>query len=359
MCHQLRKFFNLPGLMLIWVLFAGSATADFTLPILITADNSVNTTTTVMGLENALVGLDSYDQWTAPPGPGLAIYMYAPQVSFYLEADAQPWIAPYQTPVRWQISIRNSTETLCLSWDASQLPEISGGRFLLSNTRDGVVDMQSQAIAYVNAGDANLYVDYSWSPNLPVELYGFSAQANNGAVLLSWKTALEENLLGFRILRATTSAGDYAPVNSELISAKGIYGSDNQYVFRDRPEPMQSTWYYKVQAVDRDGSISLYGPVACRTGMIADFLLEQNYPNPFSTATQIGFFLPVAVPVHAAIYNIRGQLVQVVIDRQMQAGYHAVRFAMNPDLHGAFGVYRFEMTAGSVRQSRNFVYTGR
>lgn len=359
MSQSSRKTLRILTWLSFLALLADSAATDFALPIQITSEHSVNATATLLGSETALVGLDAFDQWTAPPGPGLAIFMYAPQVAFYLEADAQPWLSPYHTPVRWQISIRNNTQTLQLTWNAAQLPEISGGRFLLSNTAEGVVDMQAQSSAHVNAGEVNLYVDYAWSPTLPVEMYGLSAQPCPEGVLLSWKTSMEIELLGFRVLRAATLAGVYLPAPGELISAKGGSAADNSYQYLDHPEKDQTTWYYKIAAVDRDGSVALYGPVSCSSVLATDFRLEQNYPNPFSGATQIGFYLPGSTPVRGAIYNIRGQLVQIVIDEEMPAGYHTVRFSMHRAGQSACGVYRFELTAGTVRQSRNFVYTGR
>ena len=51
-----------------------------------------------------------------------------------------------------------------------------------------------------------------------------------------------------------------------------------------------------------------------------------NYPNPFNPTTTISFNLPEAQPVRLAVFNVLGQLVQVLADGPMEAGRHEVRF---------------------------------
>ncbi len=66
----------------------------------------------------------------------------------------------------------------------------------------------------------------------------------------------------------------------------------------------------------------------------ADFQLGQNYPNPFSQiprfagnpGTQINFSLPASGKVILDIYNETGQLVRTLVENEMAAGRHAVRW---------------------------------
>jgi hypothetical protein len=54
--------------------------------------------------------------------------------------------------------------------------------------------------------------------------------------------------------------------------------------------------------------------------------LEQNYPNPFNPQTAIGFSLLAVGNVTLKIYNIYGQEVATLVNKQMEAGKHTVEW---------------------------------
>lgn len=55
-------------------------------------------------------------------------------------------------------------------------------------------------------------------------------------------------------------------------------------------------------------------------------ILYQNYPNPFNPVTHIRFDIVKAGIVKISVYNINGQKVVELVDRQMKAGKHTVEF---------------------------------
>ena len=54
------------------------------------------------------------------------------------------------------------------------------------------------------------------------------------------------------------------------------------------------------------------------------FHLDQNYPNPFNPGTTIGFFLEQAATVSLTIYNILGQKIRTLFEKNALAGRHSV-----------------------------------
>jgi hypothetical protein len=73
------------------------------------------------------------------------------------------------------------------------------------------------------------------------------------------------------------------------------------------------------------------------------FSLYQNYPNPFNPTTTIKFALPVDSRVKINVYNSLGQLVETLIDKEMESGYHEINFDAS---QLASGVYLYQLQAG-------------
>ena len=75
-----------------------------------------------------------------------------------------------------------------------------------------------------------------------------------------------------------------------------------------------------------------------------EFALLPNYPNPFNAATTFTFQLDRPETVDLTVYNVRGQIVEILISGHREAGIHAIQWQPE-DLASGFYVYR--LTAGS------------
>jgi len=80
--------------------------------------------------------------------------------------------------------------------------------------------------------------------------------------------------------------------------------------------------------------------------------LYQNYPNPFNPVTNIKFDLNKAGKVELSIYNIAGQLVRKIVDKEMPAGYHSVRFEAD-DLNS--GMYFYTLKTADKKLTRKML----
>jgi len=73
------------------------------------------------------------------------------------------------------------------------------------------------------------------------------------------------------------------------------------------------------------------------------FVLYQNYPNPFNPSTILSYNLKTDAEVKLTVYNLVGQVVQVVVDGYQTAGYKEITFDAQ-DLPA--GIYLYKLQVG-------------
>ena len=76
------------------------------------------------------------------------------------------------------------------------------------------------------------------------------------------------------------------------------------------------------------------------------FILEQNYPNPFSSGTEIRYEILAANHVRIKVFDMLGRELMTLVNRYQQPGNYSVPF--NPgELSAGGGIYYCAMTAGN------------
>ncbi|MCK4338489.1 MAG: carboxypeptidase regulatory-like domain-containing protein [Candidatus Cloacimonetes bacterium] len=75
--------------------------------------------------------------------------------------------------------------------------------------------------------------------------------------------------------------------------------------------------------------------------------LNQNYPNPFNPSTVISYSLPKAGFVNLSIYNIKGQLVETLVNTHQEADNYTVEW--KADKYSS-GIYFFKVSSGGHSQ---------
>ncbi|MCX6149086.1 MAG: right-handed parallel beta-helix repeat-containing protein [Ignavibacteriales bacterium] len=199
---------------------------------------------------------------------------------------------------------------------------------------------------------------------LPVELTKFNASINGSSVLLNWQTATEVNNYGFEIERSLSqSLQKEGTCNSSLggkeggwekigfVTGAGNSNSPKEYSFTDDLALTLNlahnlTLKYRLKQIDNDGQFKYSDVVEISLANTPEkFELMQNYPNPFNPTTTIEYSLSYNSRVKVEIFNMLGQLITTLIDKEESAGYKQVLWNAN-DLSS--GIYIMRINAEAV-----------
>lgn len=89
----------------------------------------------------------------------------------------------------------------------------------------------------------------------------------------------------------------------------------------------------------------------------SDFVLEQNFPNPFAGTTKIGFRLASPAHVLLSIYNASGQKIKTLANADFGPGSYSYNWNGKDEYEKTLpaGVYIYQMKAGNIIQSRKII----
>ena len=92
--------------------------------------------------------------------------------------------------------------------------------------------------------------------------------------------------------------------------------------------------------------------MAEQTNHPTECLLSQNYPNPFNPTTTIRYGLPHRSNVLLTIFNTLGQRVEELVNGEIEAGFHEIKFDGSKL---ASGVYLYRLRAGTITLTKELL----
>ncbi len=107
------------------------------------------------------------------------------------------------------------------------------------------------------------------------------------------------------------------------------------YEFNDYTATVTTQYYYWLEVINYGGGLIVYGSfiyypnVSNDDEPVAQFVSLHNYPNPFRKSTQISYSLTKQDKVKIQIYNLKGQLVETLLNENKPAGNYT--FEWNVD----------------------------
>lgn len=172
------------------------------------------------------------------------------------------------------------------------------------------------------------------------------------------------------MLNSSEPAQAPRPFGSFVISVNGLpvdsASTDTLFI----GSPSEGTVRVRVEALDASGS--LYDPPvfdevqvyarapavdAAGSDELALYVLEQNYPNPFNAETEIRFSIPAAGHVSVRVFNLLGQEVALLLDSDLEAGSHRVRWDGLNDSgkRVSSGIYMVRLQSGAYVGTRRML----
>jgi hypothetical protein len=131
-------------------------------------------------------------------------------------------------------------------------------------------------------------------------------------------------------------------IPADLISFPRIYAIiDADKALPEIHENNNKSWCILMKTTGEPSSVEAIGDIP------HDFILEQNFPNPFSSTTRIRFSIPSAENVTVEVYNLFGQKIQTLVNELMIAGSYEVEFIGGDK---APGIYLCRIRAGEFQQ---------
>jgi len=202
------------------------------------------------------------------------------------------------------------------------------------------------------------WMEGSGDAEVPITLVNFTATAwDGGSVKLEWATLSETNNFGFYIQKRGSDEREFRDLPGSFVAGHGTTIVPQKYSYLDTPAAAD-VWWYRLKQLDLDGTVHFSEPIqvkivsSVQECVPMSYEITQNYPNPFNPSTTIRYGLPYRSHVRLAVFSTLGQQVATLVDAEVDAGYHEVRF----DAAGcASGVYFCRLHAGGYMDTKKLV----
>ena len=84
----------------------------------------------------------------------------------------------------------------------------------------------------------------------------------------------------------------------------------------------------------------------------SEYLLQQNFPNPFNPFTTISYSIPISSRVTLKVYDIIGNEINTLVNEEQTRGNYSINFEAN---NLASGVYFYRIQAGDFISTKKFI----
>ncbi len=159
------------------------------------------------------------------------------------------------------------------------------------------------------------------SGTTPVRLAGFTAAPYDASVVLEWETASELDNLGFHLYRGASADGPWARLTASLIPGLGSSPEGRAYRYVDSGLENGTTYFYRLEDVDRKGVATAHGPVSA-TPVAGESVPGEPPPPPGPAPLPGGAWVSHGNPAEVAL-NVLERTEEGVTFELLTGGFYA------------------------------------
>jgi len=131
-----------------------------------------------------------------------------------------------------------------------------------------------------------------------------------------------------------------------------------EYQYTDKAVQPGLTYEYRLGDVDYDGKVTWHKTVeitvdAESVKLPVEFGLHKAYPNPFNPSVTLSYGLKEAGQTTLHIYNMRGQLVDTLVNEHQLLGTYDIRWQ---PVNLSAGVYIIRLQSGNQTNLQKIVF---
>jgi xylan 1,4-beta-xylosidase len=179
-------------------------------------------------------------------------------------------------------------------------------------------------------------------PKSPVSFGVVASSATSGGTVEVWLDSIDTgNKIAECSIENTGGWQNYEVFASDVDEVSGGHDVYLKFIGTGEEELFQLKWLKFL--IEGDSLSSITEPTSSQTP--EKYVLEQNYPNPFALSTTIRFGVPKKSFVSLKIYNLLGQEVAILAEKEYSSGMHSVTFDAS---HLSSGMYFYTISANDA-----------
>jgi hypothetical protein len=259
---------------------------------------------------------------------------------WHMTRNGSDWTTPQKLIAPFSIDSVKMYPTLSLNGNLyfTQFDANYKGYFYMARNNNGVfetpIKLSTTVNTFYNRGHAFIAPDESY-----IVFDAIPTQQSTGSrIYVSFRKA--DSTWGNPIMLSNT-------INSTNNQYLPYISPDGKYLFFTKQSEI---WWVDSKVVTR------HKPVGIKENgklLPDDFILFQNFPNPFNPTTNIKFQITKNIFVALKVYDISGKQIATLVNKKLQTGSHEIPFYANTQL--ASGIYFYTLTTDNFKSTKKMM----